>query len=45
MIPVADGISMPLELDGTIGEILSFIKRCLWLVLARSLIGAETGYV
>lgn len=45
MIPVAEGVSFPLELDGTAGEILSFIERCLWLVLAGFVMGAATGYV
>lgn len=29
MIPVAEGISFPIELDGVVGEVLSFIERCL----------------
>jgi len=45
MIPVAEGISVPIELEGTIGKSLSLIERCLWLVLAGFLIGAATGYV
>lgn len=45
MIPVAEDISVPLELDGPIGQILSFIERCIWLVLAGFLVGAATGYV
>jgi hypothetical protein len=45
MIPVAEGVSFPIELDGSIAKILSFIERCLWLLLAGFVIGAATGYV
>jgi hypothetical protein len=45
MIPVADGVSFPIELDGTVGRVLSFIERCLWLILSGFVVGAATGYV
>ena len=45
MIPVSEGVSFPIELDGTVGEVLSFIERCLWLILSGFLVGAATGYV
>ena len=45
MIPVAEGISFPVELDGLVGEVLSFIERCLWLILSGFIVGAATGYV
>ena len=45
MIPVAEGVSLPIELDGGVGKVLSFIERCLWLILAGFFVGAATGYV
>jgi hypothetical protein len=45
MIPVADGVSFPIELDGAVGNLLSFIERCLWLILSGFVVGAATGYV
>lgn len=45
MIPVAEGVSLPIELDGTVGKVLSFIERCLWLILSGFVVGAATGYV
>jgi hypothetical protein len=45
MIPVAEGISFPIELDGAVGEVFSFIERCLWLILSGFVVGAATGYV
>lgn len=45
MITVAEGFSFPIELDGTVGEVLSFIERCLWLILSGFVVGAATGYV
>ena len=34
MIPLAEGVSFPIELDGAVGEVLLFIERCLWLILS-----------
>ena len=45
MIPVAEGVLFPIELDGAVGRIFSFIERCLWLLLSGFVIGAATGYV
>jgi hypothetical protein len=45
MIRVAEGISFPIELDGAVGEVFSFIERCLWLILSGFVVGAATGYV
>jgi hypothetical protein len=45
MIPVAKGVSFFIELDGTVGKVLSFIERCLWLILSGFVVGAATGYV
>jgi hypothetical protein len=45
MIPVSEGVSIPIELDGAIGDVLSFIERCLWLLLAGLVIGVATGYI
>ena len=45
MIPVAEGVSFPIELDGAVGRVLAFIERCLWLILSGFVVGAATGYV
>ena len=45
MLPVTDGTSFTIELDGLLGEVLSFIERCLWLILSGFVVGAATGYV
>jgi hypothetical protein len=45
MIPVSEGVSVPIELDGTIGRFFSFIEQCLWLLLAGFVAGAAAGYV
>lgn len=45
MIPVGEGVFLPIELDGTVGEVLSFVERCLWLILSGFVVGAATGYV
>jgi hypothetical protein len=45
VIPVSEGLSVPIELDGDIGKTLSLIERCLWLLLAGLVIGAATGYI
>jgi hypothetical protein len=45
MIPLSEGISVPIELDGTIGNIFSFIEQCLWLLLAGFVSGAAAGYI
>jgi len=45
MIPLAEGISFPIELDGPAGQLLAFIESCLWLFLSGFVVGAATGYV
>ena len=45
IIPLAEGVSLPIELDGTVGKLLSLIERCLWLFLSGFVVGAVTGYV
>ena len=44
-VPLAEGVSLPLELNGTVGLTLSLIERCLWLLVAGFAVGAATGYV
>lgn len=45
MIPVAEGVWFPIEFDGTVGKVLSFIERCLWLIVSGFVVGATAGYV
>lgn len=44
-IPVSEDVAFPIQLDGIVGKALSFIERCLWLILAGFVVGAATGYV
>jgi hypothetical protein len=45
MIPVAEGVMFPIELDGVVGKVLSLIERCFWLILSGFVVGAAAGYV
>ena len=45
MITLAEGVSFSVVLDGTVRTILSFVERCLWLIIAGFVVGAPTGYV
>jgi hypothetical protein len=45
LIPVSEGVSVPIELDGCVGKIFAFVEQCLWLLLAGFVAGAAAGYV
>lgn len=45
VLPLGDGISLPIEIDGGLGRLLSKIEELLWRFLAGLVNGVAAGYI